>query len=260
MRLLVLVFFAVSFINCNSSSKKDPNQAMDDTARMDHPPVRPLPAEIKPVKIPVDAIPSAIQIKGTVQEAWQWTDSLGDNIFVTSGIAPHAIKDEYGDEAQSASLHAYHFTKKMSSDYRQLWVLNEVEKACSLDLTCGFSPGSATITDLDKDGIAETTIQYSLACRGDVSPATHKLVMYEDGTKYSLLGYTWIAYGPDLKFAVTEKDVNLDGAPKLKDENDEMLRTFGRYENEKEFAAAPAVFLSHARSQWIQHVREKMGE
>lgn len=257
MRLLLLACFAASLISCNSSSKKDPNQAMDDTARMDHPPANLTPAEIRAEKITLADIPAAIKIKGKLQDAWRWTDSLGENIFVTSAVAPHEVKSESGDDVQSASLHASHFAKKMSADYSRLWVLNEEVKECFLDIVWEFPRGSATVTDLDKDGIAETTVQYSHTCRGDVSPATHTLLMYENGKKYSLLGNTWIPYGPDLKFTVTEKDVNLENSPKPKDGSDEMVWTFGRYENEKGFAGAPPEFLPYARSQWIKHVVEK---
>ena len=50
---------------------------------------------------------------------------------------------------------------------------------------CEFIKNAAVVTDLDQDGIAETTVQYKLACRSDVSPALMKLVMHEGETKYA---------------------------------------------------------------------------
>lgn len=134
------------------------------------------------------------------------------------------------------------------------------KKYCPVDVTCNFIPGSTAVTDLDKDGIAETKVQYSVACRGDVSPATMKMIMYENGVKYTLRGNMWLAYSPDFKYTVTEKDVNMESSPKLKEESDEMLRSFGRYETEKEFAAAPPEFLPYARREWLKYNKEKMGE
>jgi hypothetical protein len=258
MRIFLIIFFAAFLLSCNSSSKKDPNKAMDDTARMDNPPNSSTPVSIAPVKIATSEIPATIKVKGTVQEVWKWTDNLGENILITSSVAPHEEKSKDGEEGQSAEIHAFHYAKK-DGDYTQVWMMNDAEKLCPVDITCDFIPGSATVTDLDKDGIAEIKVQYSVACRGDVSPATMKLIMYENGVKYALRGNMWIQYGPDLKYTVTEKDVNLETAPIIKDQ-DELLRTFGRYENEKEFADAPPEFLTFARSEWLKYNKEKLGE
>lgn len=259
MRILLTILIATSLYGCNSSSKKDTNKAMDDTARMDNPPNSTTPVAITPVKITAADIPASIKVKGTVQEVWKWSDNLGENLLITAAVAPHDEKSKDGEEGQSAEIHAFHYAKK-DGDYTQVWMMNDAEKLCPVDITCDFIPGSATVTDLDKDGIAEIKVQYSVACRGDVSPATMKLLMYENGVKYALRGSMWIPYSPDLKYAVTENDVNLESSPMLKDEGDEMLRTFGRYENEKEFAAAPPGFLTYARSEWLKYNKEKLGE
>ncbi len=235
---------------------------MDDTARMRNPPVSTQPvAVINAVKISPADIPSSIKIKGKIQEAWQWTDSLGDNILVTAYVAPYNEKNkkDYGDDARTAELHAVHYAQKHGK-YVPVSLLDDAEKGCPFDITCDFIPGSTTITDLDKDGIAETKLQYSMACRSDVSPAVMKLVMYENGIKHTLQGNRWLAYSPDFKFTVTEKNANLESSTKLKDETDEMLRTFGRYKNEKEFANASPEFIVYARKEWIKHVMEKIGE
>lgn len=232
--------------------------AMDDTARMDNPPTNTTAVSITPLKVTAADIPASIKIKGTVQEVWKWSDNLGENLLITSSVAPHDEKSKDGEEGQSAEIHAFHYAKK-DGDYTQVWMMNDAEKLCPVDITCDFIPASTTVTDMDKNGIAEIKVQYSIACRGDVSPATMKLIMYENGVKHALRGNMWIAYSPDLKFTVTENDVNLETAPKIKNE-DELLRTFGRYENEKEFASAPPEFLNYARSEWLKYVKEKIGE
>ena len=258
MRIFLIILFAASLLSCNSSAKKDPNQAMYDTARRDNPPNSTTPVAITPVKITAADIPASIKVKGVIQEVWKWNDNLGENIFITSSVAPHDETSKDGEEGQSAEIHASHYVKK-DREYTQVWMMNDAEKLCPVDITCDFIPGSATVTDLDKDGIAEIKVQYSVACRGDVSPATMKLIMYENGVKHALRGSMWIPYSPDLKFTVTENDVNLETAPKIKVE-DELLRTFGRYENEKEFTSAPPEFLTYARMEWLKYVKEKLGE
>jgi hypothetical protein len=255
-----MLLFAAFILSCNSSSKKDPDLAMDDTTRIANPPVNTTPAvSITPVKVSAAEIPLSIKVKGNVKEVWKWSDNLGENILITSFVAPHYDKNEDGEEGQSAEIHAFHYAKK-DGDYVQVWMMNDGEKSCPVDVTCDFISGSTSVTDLDKDGIAEAKVQYSIACRGDVSPATMKLIMYENGVKYALRGSMWLPYSPELKYTVTEKDVNMESSPKLKDENDEMLRPFGRYENEREFAAAPPEFLPYARSEWLKYNKEKMGD
>jgi len=261
MRIIGTIFLAILLFGCNSSSKKNPNQAMDDTARMDHPPVTPVITPVTPVKIAASDVPASFKVKGKIQEAWKWTDKQGENIFITSYVESYddKRKNEYDEEGKTAELHATLFIKK-GEKYDYVWILNDEERSCPFDITCGFIPNSTTITDLDNDGFAEIKVQYSLACRSDVSPATMKLMLYENGEKYSLAGLMWLPYSPEVKYTVTEKDVNLENTPKLKDESAEMVRTFGRYQSEKDFAKAPPEFLNFARSEWLKYAKEKMGE
>lgn len=239
---------------CNGSSKKDPGQEKDDTARMDHPPVT--TTKIEPVKGTAADIPASLQLKGKVEEVWKWQDNLGENLLVLTLVAPYddKQKNQYGEEGQTAELHAFHYAGK-DGDYRQVWMINDGEKACPFDITCEFVKDAVTITDLDADGLAETKIQYRTACRSDVSPASLKLIMHEGTEKYTLRGLTW--YGmEDAAFDITENNACLETLPGYKGTADEWAKTFGRYESEKEFAKAPPEFLSHARYHWIRFVKE----
>lgn len=232
---------------------------MDDTARMDKPPVTTI--TINPVKIGASEIPVSIKTKGKTDEAWKWNDNLGENILVISHVEPYddKNKNEYGEEGQTSELYAYHFVKS-SAGYSQLWMLKDGVQGCPFDITNNFIPGSTTITDLDKNGIAEIKLQYLTACRSDVSPAEVKLLLYENGVRHSLTGLSWLPYSPELKFNVTVNDLNLEKLPKLNDENEEYIRTFGRYQNEKDFASVPPAFLDYVRQEWLKFVKEKIGE
>jgi hypothetical protein len=259
MRVFIYIFFAAVIAGCNSSSKKNPNQAMDDTARMEHTAVNPeLAVTIESVKITAAELPASIKFKGKLFEGWHWTDKMGENILILSYVAPYndKQKNEYGEEARSAELHAFHFAKKDNSDYMQVWMLNDEEKSCSFDITCEFIKDAASVTDLNADGIAETTIQYKMSCRSDVSPSIMKVIMYEGEKKYSLRGFMWVKASDDEKFEVTEKDANLATLSGYKGTDEEYYKTFGRYESEKEFAGAPPQFLTYARQRWMKYVKE----
>jgi hypothetical protein len=257
MRKAAYTFLLLLLIGCNSSSDKikTEDQPVDSNSSLQSTTTEVI--SIQPVKLTKEQLPAGIKFKGTLHEAWQWKDRSGDNLLITSVVPPYSDKqkNEYGEEGGSSELYAFHFVKNDSS-YSLLWEISDAEKACPFDLTLGFFKDAVTITDLDKDGTAETTVQYKKACRSDVSPAYMKLVMHEDTTKYSLRGGMWVFDGGNGKFEVTEKDVNLEKLTKPKDQMAKMYQLYGRYETEKEFAKAPPEFLIHARKQWLKYAKE----
>lgn len=262
MKAFLFACFTGLLFSCNSSSEKETTDIQNSDTISTTTKTDALPASadinIEPVKVSLSGIPAYLKFKGKAEEAWQWKDKLGDNLLIISFIAPFNDKNK-DEEGQTAELHAFHYVKK-GGDYALLWKMSDAEKVCPFDLTADFANGSTTITDLDKDGIAETKVQYSLACRSDVSPAYMKLIMHEDTVKYSLRGNMWLLYGPEFKYEITEKNVNLEKLPKPKDESEEILRSFGRYETEKDFSGAPAEFLLFARNEWLKYSKEKMSE
>ena len=256
MRLFICCFFLL-LVACNSSGDGKKNET-DTAAGYKQEAVITGPAiTVIPVKLEAGQVPATLKFKGKLNEAWQWDDKLGKNILITSYVEAFGDnkKNEFGEEGQTAELHAFHFVKK-DTGYMLRWKISDAMKSCPFDLTVAFMKGSATVTDLDSNGIAETTVQYRLACRSDVSPAYMKLIMHEDTMKYLLRGAMWIKAAESDTFTVTENNVNLEKLPKKKDEYEQILQSFGRYESEKEFARAPAVFLQHARKQWMKYVIE----
>lgn len=255
MKFLFFICLVSLLSGCNSSSsEKDTKQPMDDTSRLNKLPLQ-LP-KVEPVKGTAADIPATIKLKGKVQEVWKWTDNLGENLLITTVVVPYDDKgkDQDEEDGKTGELYAFQYAKK-EADYKQIWMITDAEKVCPFDISCEFIKNAAVVTDLDQDGVAETTVQYKLACRSDVSPALMKLVMHEGQTKYALRGVMW--YGsPEEKFTVTENDANLETLPGYKKTDDEYYKTWGRYESEKEFATAPPEFLKHARQQWMKFVKE----
>jgi hypothetical protein len=259
MRALLFTGLAVLLFGCNNAKDtKDPNQAMDDTARMRDLPLPPAILFNRVILMETE-IPSVIKVKGKIIEASKWTDKQGENFLVLSSEGPFDSKSKDEEDGQTTELYAAHYVQK-GNDYPKIWSIKDAVVACPFDITSKFIPGSTTITDLDKDSTGEIKLQWLSACRSDVSPAMMMLVLAENGESYRLTGQSWIQYSPEFKFNVTEKDVNLENLPKLKDETETMLREFGRYRDEKQFAAAPPEFIAYARKEWLKHVMERMGE
>jgi hypothetical protein len=214
-------------------------------------------ADIAAVKLFPSQMPPGIKVKGRITDAWQWSDSLGTNLLILSGSG--LVQGQNGDE-QSQQIFASHYVST-GTGYRQLWNLTDGVTACPLDLEANFLPGSTRITDLDKDGIAETTLVYRLACRGDVSPSDMKLIMHEDTVKFALRGVMWmdIPSGDPADPTVNgpaETNVNLETLPGYTGKDEEYAATFGRYRNEKDFAKAPGTFITFARRHWLRHAKE----
>ena len=248
MRNLSFLLLSVVWVACNSNTKNSSEKTEQSEEVID----------VKASMIAPNQVPRALKFRGETYEAWRWTDKLGENILVLSTVNPYADNDPSDPEpAQTAELHSFLFVKKDTA-YTLRRKLSDVERQCRFDLSTGFIKQSTTVTDLDKDGIAETTVMYKLACRSDVSPAKLKLVMQEDSAKYVLKGLTWLQVNPKDSFKVTEQNVNLETMPKRDDEYDSLIQSMGRYENENDFKSAPPSFLTHARQQWLKFVRENL--
>lgn len=251
MRVIWLACLAAALTACNETSEKTKSEEKTDSE------TGPGSAtSINPVSLSLADLPKTFVFKGHVQDAWQWTDKAGENIFFTTVVPPYPDneKGQYGEEGETAELYAFHYSKK-NGEYQLNWELKDGEKACPLDITTEFIKGASTVTDLDKDGFAETKVQYALSCRGDVSESKMKLIMQENKAVYSLDGYRWLSYGPNDKFEVNASNVNIETLPKS-DSEDNILP--GRYASEKSFEGAPPAFLEYARNEWLKYVIQKL--
>ncbi|GEM_PF-245636 len=178
-------------------------------------------------------IPSEIKYSGNIITGKRWTDKNGENIILLTKTEPERVKakqPDFEDYVWESELFAYQFVKS-NDTYTQLWKINDFIKDCPFDLTLDFIPNSLSITDLDKNGIAESTLLYKMACRSDVSPSDLKLIMHEGENKYALRGTMLV--------------------------NEQGFKSGGDYKIDKSFESAPSSFLEYAKKQWNEYKREK---
>jgi len=180
-------------------------------------------------------LPSDIKYQGSVINGKRWLDKSGENIVILTTTKEHSTgKKGYDDEFERAKeLYGYQYVKK-SDGWSQLWKINDFINNCPVDVTLEFIGGSLTITDLNSDGIGESTFLYKMACRGDVSPCDMKLIMHEGETKYAIRG--------TMKLFV---DGSWHG---------------GEMKVDKSFDGAPSGFLEYAKEQWNKFKTEKLGK
>jgi hypothetical protein len=146
--------------------------------------------EIEFLAFDPQALPAGIQTQGKIVMGARWRDRLGENLLLATqtGQKPSRSScDSEPDPCSDAEVYADHYLVR-NTGVELLWKLTDFEQDCPFDLYAGFLPDSLTITDLDADGVAESTLLYKLACRSDVSPA--RLILHEGKTKYAIRGTT----------------------------------------------------------------------
>jgi hypothetical protein len=136
-------------------------------------------------------VPPAVRFAGRFEAGRQWRDRNGENLLLLTRTpekwAP--APNELSSDGRGRELHAYHYLRD-GAGYRLLWHTVDFIRQCEVDVTLRFAPGSLRITDVDADGIAESSFIYSLGCHGGVDPMDLKLILHEGATKYAIRGFT----------------------------------------------------------------------
>ncbi len=162
---------------------------------------------------------------GKIVQGKRWKDNAGEHILI---LTVNEVKydvakpGDMGDEEGKTELLAWHFS--MAGVPELVWKTNDFVGWCGLDVVAEFCKNSLSVTDLDKDGLAETCFLYLLACKGDVSPCTKKLIMHEGAAKYAIRGSETLVFKG-----------SKEGGEKTPD---------------KSFSEAPPAFLKYALRQW----------
>lgn len=144
--------------------------------------------QVKTTKVTKVDIPADIHYVGHIVEAVRYNDYDGEHLVFTTetGIlqSKHPIESE---DLRVAELYVYNY-KITGSKHSLAWKIHDFSGDCALDVTAKHVPNTFTTTDLNKDGKVEVWCMYRTACRGDVSPAAMKIIMYEGGKKYAVRG------------------------------------------------------------------------
>lgn len=164
--------------------------------------------------------------RGKIEKVVGFTDKNGDNVVVFSRTSK-ASKGEDG-VMESAYLEVLHVAGSAGGPSKVLRTVKDQVEKCDADLSVTFRDAALAVTDLDKDGFGELTFAYSLGCASDLSPATLKLLVLENGDKYILRGTTRV--------------------PKMGDDP----ASGGDYQVDASFKDGPPEFLTHAKSSWAK--------
>ncbi|GAB3316583.1 hypothetical protein GCM10027299_07030 [Larkinella ripae] len=171
--------------------------------------------------------PAGVPVTGELVKALGWSDASGRHYVVasTTGIEEKPAAD--GEVYRSARLSVKQY-RQSGATMTVEWEIRDGLADCPLDATARFVPEAIQVTDLDKNEVPEVWVMYRTACRGDVSPATLKLILYEGKTKYAMRGTTRVPAG-------------------------ENRFVGGKYRFDAAFEQRPAVFKTFAKSLWAKY-------
>jgi len=236
--LLTLLVTAVIFTSCGKkddvkttdSQKKDSTTQTktETTTKTDTTGKNNSAGGIKNISYEPGKLPASVKYDGKIVAGARWEDKNGQNVLI---VCETEIRSK-GDE-RSKELFAYQYIIN-GEDAKMLWKVNDFVKDCPLDLSLSLIPGSVTVTDINKDGIAENTFLYRMSCKGDVSPDDMKLIMHEGENKYAIRG---------------ERILLMDGK-----------KYGGTMNTDPSFNKAPSGFFAYAREEWKKFENEKAGE
>ncbi len=184
-------------------------------------------AQISLTKLDATKLPFDIHVEGKIKDAVRWTDSLGDNIVVTTETGIYK-KNKNEEDGRDAQIFAYHFIIS-ENVAKQTWRVYDFISDCPFDIEATFIKNTFQVTDLNKDGIAEIWLMYKTVCHSDVSPCDMKIIMYEGQQKFAIRGQN--------KVKVSEKEFY-----------------GGDYKIDQAFRTGPAEFLVFAKKLWERNI------
>jgi len=179
---------------------------------------------------PVDAALLAslgITPTGTLAHARQVQDAGGRHVLVLTRTEGPSREMPDPNRKERIDLQATYYDESPTG-WKQAWTIKEVVDCPGLDLAGKFLSKGVTVTDLDRNGVAEVTVPYMTFCGGGVDPGVLKVILRQGETKFALRG---------------ETELRLKG----------MAPAGGQYKPDKDLLLpANAVFKQHLEKVWQQ--------
>jgi hypothetical protein len=185
---IIIIFIGIA-MSCSRE------KSLDNTNISKYKAVYPL---FKKLEFNTTLFPTEFNFKGKIVNGLHWADKNGDNYLILT--KDDLIENNVGEKSLSGFFrtlywHGYIFSNNNFENYFLIREFHDFVKNCEYDLSFEFLNDFISVTDLDKNDIGEVTVIYKMTCASDISPWDIKLLMYENGIKYSIKGTTKTSLG-----------------------------------------------------------------
>ncbi|MBL8017123.1 MAG: hypothetical protein JNK43_07640 [Ignavibacteria bacterium] len=208
-----------------SQTKQDPNNKLSTNPDSSQ---KNMSADIRNISYEPGKLPASVKYDGKIVGGARWEDKNGVNVVIVTETEEKTTGDN-----RSKELFGYQFILD-GENAKQVWKINDFIKDCPVDVMLSLIPKSLTVTDINRNGIGESTFLYRMSCKGDVSPDDMKLIMHEGEAKYPIRGSM----------------IQIMGGEKYG----------GEMKVDAAFDKAPSGFFAYAQEQWKKFETEKIGE
>lgn len=215
-------------------------------------------SELLPSQVPVECVMADFEIL----QAFQWKSGNLEYVLVSSRKGPYPTTESHGEDRDNVDMRIAQYSSE-GGVFKLLWEETDSIRDCALDMWLGILPNSIRLTDLDRDGITETTFAYKGACRGDIGPSDLFVVMYEDDARMALEGLMMLKFD---NFGNTREPLHSQSLfdPDYSRVDTASMtaqaarrETEGRYAHENDFDGQPVAFVNFARRLWLEYVVEE---
>lgn len=171
-------------------------------------------------RVEVSGLPKEIKSLPDITLALRWTDSVGDNVVVTTQKS--FLPPDDGDLSDGRPLHrdfhkltaapfTYHFL--LRNDSALLWrKVDGTGVGCDVKAKGNRVKSSMVVTDLNKDRVAELWFIIKALCQEDQAPNAMKMIMHTGNQRYVVSG-TSVLRGEEPKGGQYYLDPALQKAP-----------------------------------------------
>ena len=141
-------------------------------------------------------IPGDAGYIGDLSEAYRYMDKTGENIVILTETEVTTTEDEDGNIVSYKAIYAYRFLKK-NNKWEEAWRVLHYEDECINYPVAEFVKEAFAITDLDKNGVAETWLVFISSCHGDISPDKLFIRMDDGEAVYKMTGERRLKFSDD---------------------------------------------------------------
>lgn len=164
-KIMLLLFSALTFFQCNTTVRA--GEIVVDTSPY-------IPESLKP------------KISGTLVGKYSFSDKAGSHVLILIRN-PTTV----ADGSNQISLHALQFVDTQAG-WKQEWAINDKQVCKGLDIEAEFDSALTSVTDIDLNGVAESSVAYHMTCAGGIEPKPTKVIMRQGGSKYAVRGESLI--------------------------------------------------------------------